>query len=98
MEAANRVRDSAIESGQPAWQAVRAAEAATDHVQEDAGRAAARVTELEVVLAHKVTAHNRVVDALTMERDGLRAQLEEVKGGKVLRIIVPFVTVVLILE
>lgn len=79
-------------------QAVRAAEAATDHAWEDAGWAATRVTELEAVLAHQATTDNRVVDALTAERDGLRTQVEDVRGGKVLLTTVPLVTVALIVE
>lgn len=73
------VRDSAIESSQRAWQAERSAEAAERRAREEASRATARVIDLEAALMHHASTHTQVVDALTSERDGLRAQVVEVK-------------------
>lgn len=77
-----RVHDSAVESGQRAWQATRSAEAAKRQAREEASHAKARVLELEAALMHQASTHTWVVDTMTSERDRLRAQVMEVKEGE----------------
>lgn len=83
MEEAFRYRDSAVGAGQQLWRSVKDAEAAKDRVKEEAEHAAACVVELEAALANQASAHNRAIDALTTERDGLRTQVGEVREGNV---------------
>lgn len=75
------VRDSAIKSSRRAWQAARAAEAAERQAREEASHATTRIAELEAALMHQASNHTQVVDLMTVERDGLRAQVMEVKEG-----------------
>lgn len=84
MEEVFRIRDSAVEARQWVWRSVRDAEVAKDRAREEAEHTAARVIELEVALANHALAHNRAIEALTAERDGLRTQVGEVREGNVL--------------
>lgn len=73
VEDAHQVRDSAIDSSKRAWQAARAAETVEAQAKEEAERS---------VLSNQAAAHNRVIEALTSKRDGLRTQLAELRDGK----------------